>query len=868
MDRSICNVIYVDRSAQQDRELRAPSQDIDQAEIDRASAGETWQRLDDDLRVLVDAFGHVQVCATGTSCISKILELHDASTIDHKPTIVLIDTPHDERIIDEEDLSRSPSPHSSPSREYDEGIDAAEEAVYGLRLLQRIITEAHVRNLSKLVVPIPIIKAPSLNSHVTDETGHASETLDDSMTVVVLETGRSSRPKLIQKCLDLGATEVLTSPLHHKNILPLEVIAYRAHKAAVKDRQALLEVRKGRKRSWVGVDCQKPYAYLREAMVSGLMNGICEPTVDVESETDGLTVSVSPDTHARIAEAVGKWHFSAHDFSEDELVIAASVMFNHALSMPELEPWRISADQLIRYLLACRAAYNSFVPYHNYRHVVDVLQATFSFLVSIGALAPYPARPDAGDAAPAKSPMAALLHPFEALTLLITAIGHDVGHPGVNNGFLITLNAPLAQLYNDRSVLEAFHCAAYSQILRRHWPAVFQDKKMRNLMISSILATDMGLHFDYMKKLGDIQEKLNINNTTEGWNGRMLEEQKALACCLLIKCADICNVAREHSTALRWMHILSDEFARQASMETELEIPSALMAPPLKDTLSMSRAQLNFMNLFAIPLFRGVVEILPAMQYCIDELEINKRLFERRVAEASAKDSPERTLPHPNDTVSSSVTTVSPAPSAEKERPAAQTVTSEMVVEASQADKLKQFSPKPADPASKPSRVPQLPKQYKEVNRAASSFDAVADFAASDPFNVGQNVAFGPGTQRRSDTTDASGSIPGAGDWASQATSATTSKMPLSPSTQGTSLVSRDSMDRPASKPGFTYAVPPDSAKSMSETRISPPLEDDTSSTGRHLEEKALKKKPSRFRMNAFPFFRKHKSPSPAAEPV
>jgi len=142
--------------------------------------------------------------------------------------------------------------------------------------------------------------------------------------------------------------------------------------------------------------------------------------------------------------------------------------------------------------------------------------------------------------------MAALLHPFEALTLLITAIGHDVGHPGVNNGFLITLNAPLAQLYNDRSVLEAFHCAAYSQILRRHWPAVFQDKKMRNLMISSILATDMGLHFDYMKKLGDIQEKLNINNTTEGWNGRMLEEQKALACCLLIKCADICNVVCFH----------------------------------------------------------------------------------------------------------------------------------------------------------------------------------------------------------------------------------------------------------------------------------------------------------------------------------
>jgi hypothetical protein len=143
---------------------------------------------------------------------------------------------------------------------------------------------------------------------------------------------------------------------------------------------------------------------------------------------------------------------------------------------------------------------------------------------------------------PPKSPMATLLEPFEGLTLLITAIGHDVGHPGVNNGFLVTLNAPLAQLYNDRSVLESFHCAAYSQILRRYWPSVFEDFKMRKLMISSILATDMGLHFDYMKKLGDIQEKLQVNNSTEGWNGRMMEDQKALACSLLIKCADISNV--------------------------------------------------------------------------------------------------------------------------------------------------------------------------------------------------------------------------------------------------------------------------------------------------------------------------------------
>ena len=144
-----------------------------------------------------------------------------------------------------------------------------------------------------------------------------------------------------------------------------------------------------------------------------------------------------------------------------------------------------------------------------------------------------------------KSPIAQLLKPFEAFTLLISAIGHDVGHPGVNNMFLVKLNAPLAQLYNDQSVLEAFHCAAYSQILRRLWPTVFNDKGLRKLLISSILATDMGVHSDYMSQLGNLQEKIHGTKTTDGWAPKEIDHFRVLTCGLLIKCADISNVVSE-----------------------------------------------------------------------------------------------------------------------------------------------------------------------------------------------------------------------------------------------------------------------------------------------------------------------------------
>jgi hypothetical protein len=207
---------------------------------------------------------------------------------------------------------------------------------------------------------------------------------------------------------------------------------------------------------------------------------------------------------------------------------------------PRFDP--CPAEDLKTFLMACRAAYNGFVLYHNFRHVIDVLQAVFYFLLQLGTLPPYPPNSATPPASKPLSPIAALLQPFDALTLLVSAIGHDVGHPGVNNAFLVALKAPLAQLYNDNSVLEAFHCAAYSQILRRYWPVAFEDTNMRKLLITSILATDMGVHFKYMADLGNLQSKLHDNKGTDGWSPQVLNEYKTLTCGLLIKCADISNV--------------------------------------------------------------------------------------------------------------------------------------------------------------------------------------------------------------------------------------------------------------------------------------------------------------------------------------
>ncbi|KAF5017997.1 hypothetical protein F66182_10046 [Fusarium sp. NRRL 66182] len=870
MDRAACHVIYVNRNVHEDGLMSI----ISHHGMPHLASDEARQVV----QPLLDAFGDVHVCASGGACLAKLFELQEGSMLDLKPTLVLLDTPYDDPACETRRRPSSPSPSCNSSNE-NIAIYTPDEDLYGLGLLQKIITEAHLRGLSKLVVPIPVIQSsetehPSTNGQMTD--GAVEQ---KASPLATLDMNR----QLIRRCLDLGAVDVIICPVDAKYIASLEICAYKAHRDAAKEQATLLEIRQGRKRSWVGVNEEKPFAYLREAMVSGLMNGICRLGTN-DDQINNAHVAVSSERQIAIADAIGSWRFCAHSFTDDELLVAAMDMFRHALAMPELERWRIHADQLISFLVACRAAYNSFVPYHNFRHVVDVLQATFNFLVHIGSLSPYPSGAEPRET-PEKSPMASLITPFEALTLLITAIGHDVGHPGVNNGFLVTLNAPLAQLYNDRSVLESFHCAAYSQILRRYWPSAFEDTKMRNLMISSILATDMGLHFDYMKKLGDVQERLEVSNSTDGWNGRQIEENKSLACSLLIKCADISNVARNHEIALKWTYILSEEFSRQASMESELSIPSSLMTPPKQDMTSLAKGQLGFMNLFATPLFQGVADIMPAMQYTVDELEMNKSLFELKLQQEKEKqplDDPIRRRLLKEGTFSPR--TMSFAVPQEEER-RTMTPLQEITDRGSDTTPVgngdlpmpyperQDLSPADSQRTMGPSSVNGMAGEHKESNGSASTFDAVRELANSDPFQTQtrrdsytDGKSMPSAKQRSSETTDGSVSGTCSGDWASQATSATTGKMPMSPSTRGTSIVSGDSTEHACGIPKIN--VDSASLKESSGTvrHDGSPIDDETrsdaSTTGGSIgkaEGKSLRKKTSRFRMKDFPFFRRHK---------
>ncbi|KAJ5712852.1 uncharacterized protein N7483_010033 [Penicillium malachiteum] len=630
VDRVECSGVYIDDRVRSERWVRRNSISNSTASSAGSFTVEEPEALCADVEQLLDVCkkspdlatgtpanppNQVYLCQSGASFANKLAELSDRSGSDCTPIFAFFGIDFG---IDESNVARRKASRASWMMENGPPRHPVQFNVHSP--FPPIMTKRPASRSSpdcpNLVIPVAILRSSG-----PDPLESPAESTSDPQSI---RSPVTIEHKQIARCLDAGAVDVLTTPLDRSRIQGLVVHAYRTRRTAQKEMSRFLARKKLRKMSWVGVHDEEPYAYLREAMVSKLMKGICNPE-EIIDEFQERDLEISPEREAFIKEQVGSWKFCAHEFSEDELVFGACQMLQHAFTLPGLEHWHLTPGELQTFLLACRAAYNSFVLYHNFRHAIDVLQSVFCFLLRIGALPPY--EPIGQAPVEQKSPIATLLSPFDSLTLLISAIGHDVGHPGVNNFFLVKLNAPLAQLYNDNSVLEAFHCAAFSQILRRHWPAAFKDKQLRKLLISSILATDMGVHQKFMERMGSLQEKYyESDKTVDCWKPQDVEMYKTLVCGLLIKCADISNVARPWGVAEKWTQILQEEFANQGEMEKEVGMETALFGgpPELGNIYKLATGQIGFMSIFALPLFEGVSDLLPQLQFTAEHIRSNK----------------------------------------------------------------------------------------------------------------------------------------------------------------------------------------------------------------------------------------------------
>lgn len=105
------------------------------------------------------------------------------------------------------------------------------------------------------------------------------------------------------------------------------------------------------------------------------------------------------------------------------------------------DDWLLDRATTSAYLNACETTYRAANPYHNNTHAADVTQTAAVLLRAFCGAAERP------------------VPKSERFCVLLASAVHDLGHPGVNNDFLVRTRHRLAGLYNDRSVNENYHCA-------------------------------------------------------------------------------------------------------------------------------------------------------------------------------------------------------------------------------------------------------------------------------------------------------------------------------------------------------------------------------------------------------------------------
>lgn len=369
---------------------------------------------------------------------------------------------------------------------------------------------------------------------------------------------------------------------------------------------------------------------------------------------------------SQICHCVGHWAFPAHELSNDDLVYCVYLILEFAIQcvisfgLPEglVIP---NANEILALAFMTRDTYRSGNPFHNFRHAVDVLQACFHYLIRLKCLPRFEQleqdpRADETHILSGKkrlhpsvtlmrlkkelieSDFVPLLTPIQSLGLLVAALGHDVGHPGVTNAYMIKHSAPTSQIYNDRSVLELYHSAIFTnKVLNIMWPSFLNckigedsDVNTKQLIIRSILATDMAEHFEYIHKLKDV---LLILSTVE---------RVQLICSLLIKCADISNVTRPLRVSSHWALILSREFDEVDKLEKKISAQESMMFDisysQLPVTLEgvleanpyLHKSQIFFINAFAEGLFNSILDHFAELKYTSDIIDENKLFWQAR----------------------------------------------------------------------------------------------------------------------------------------------------------------------------------------------------------------------------------------------
>ena len=205
---------------------------------------------------------------------------------------------------------------------------------------------------------------------------------------------------------------------------------------------------------------------------------------DVPSEADDADLTVLDSTACEDAALLQDWELDPWGLEQEAIPRLLVAMLHGCGLLRRFRIRPVCAQAFVREL----AAHMPPNPFHNLRHVFAVTATAYRFVMH-------------------SSTCRSALEDIDVLALLLSAMCHDLEHPGTTNAFQVNTCSDLALRYNDISVLENHHAATAFSLMTK--TQLLQNlsasdvRAVRKRMVSAILATDMGKHKELLSTVGD-----------------------------------------------------------------------------------------------------------------------------------------------------------------------------------------------------------------------------------------------------------------------------------------------------------------------------------------------------------------------------
>ena len=288
--------------------------------------------------------------------------------------------------------------------------------------------------------------------------------------------------------------------------------------------------------------------------------------------------------------------------SQHSVSIVGKYLFKKWDLLPHLKCPEYMADQ---FFLKVEKTYLDN-PYHNACHAADVCHSFFYFLETANLLKK--------------------LSEIDMTACIIGALGHDIGHPGLTNRYLVNSKHKLAMRYNDSSVLENMHIAQLFKVMREPGRNLLEDLEkedwtsLRKLLIELILHTDMSKHFE---TLGNFRTWAQANSLIETF------DDKVMVLSMGLKCADIGHAAKSTELHMKWTELICEEFFHQGDLEKADGQPVSIYCD--RATTDVAKSQAGFLKNICVPLYEAWTGFLSCGEIsdkCMGQLNSNMIMWE------------------------------------------------------------------------------------------------------------------------------------------------------------------------------------------------------------------------------------------------